>query len=125
MHLSDTPFTIQQPIQRPRLLERVYKPIHTLHWCRVFPLRAQEIGCKWVERKVCPCAVTTALIKDYYIQYFRLYLSLIYHYTLSVPSYDNMEVLTSTNRMSATTFLSLYFLVNMAPDCIFNVTGLV
>ena len=27
------------------------------------------------------------------------------------------------NRMSATTFLSLYFIVNMAPDCIFNVTG--
>ena len=32
-HLSDTPYTIQQPIQRPRLLERVYKPICTLHWC--------------------------------------------------------------------------------------------
>ena len=35
MHLSDTPFTIGQPIRRPRLLERVYKPIRTLHWCRV------------------------------------------------------------------------------------------
>ena len=34
-HLSDTPFTIRQPIWRPHLLERVYKPIHTLHWCRV------------------------------------------------------------------------------------------
>ena len=34
-HLSDTPFAIWQPIQRPRLLERVYKPIHTPHWCRV------------------------------------------------------------------------------------------
>ena len=31
MHLSDIPFTIRQPIQRPRLLERVYKPICTLH----------------------------------------------------------------------------------------------
>ena len=28
-----------------------------------------------------------ALIKDYYIHYFRLYLLLIYHYTLSIPSY--------------------------------------
>ena len=28
------------------------------------------------------------------------------------------------NRMSATTFLSLYFLANMAPDCGFNITGL-
>ena len=35
MHLSDTTFTIWQPIQRPHLLERVYKPIHTPHWCRV------------------------------------------------------------------------------------------
>ena len=34
-HLSDTPFTIWQPIWRPHLLERVYKPIHTLHWCGV------------------------------------------------------------------------------------------
>ena len=34
-HLSDTPFAIQQPIWRPRLLERVYKPIRTPHWCRV------------------------------------------------------------------------------------------
>ena len=34
-HLSDTPFTIQQPIQRPRLLERVCKPIRTPHWCGV------------------------------------------------------------------------------------------
>ena len=46
MHLSDTPFTIRQPIQRPCLFERVYKPICTPHWCRVLPLRAQEIGCK-------------------------------------------------------------------------------
>ena len=30
-HLSDTPFAIRQPIRRPRLLERVYKPIHTPH----------------------------------------------------------------------------------------------
>ena len=30
-----------------------------------------------------------ALIKDYYIQYFRPYLLLIYHYTLSVPGYGN------------------------------------
>ena len=49
------------------------------------------------------------LIKDYVIYYFRLYLLLIYHYTLSVPGYGNMEVLASMNRMSATTFLSLYF----------------
>ena len=61
------------------------------------------------EESACPCAVTAALIKDYYIQYFRLYLLLIYHYTLSIPSYSNMEVLASTNRMSATTFISLYF----------------
>ena len=46
MHLLDTPFAIQQPIQRPHLLERVYKPIHTLHWCGVLSLRALEIGCK-------------------------------------------------------------------------------
>ena len=57
----------------------------------------------------CPHAVTMALIKDCYIQYFRLYLLLIYHYTLSTPGYGNMEVLTSKNRMSAATFLSLYF----------------
>ena len=35
IHLSDTPFTIQQPTWRPRLLERVYKSICTLHWCGV------------------------------------------------------------------------------------------
>ena len=35
-----------------------------------------------------------------------------------------MEVLASTNRMSATTFLSLYFLANMALDCGSNITGL-
>ena len=29
------------------------------------------------------------LIKDYYIQYFRLYLLLIYHYTSSTPGYGN------------------------------------
>ena len=46
MHLLDTPFVIWQPIQRPCLLERVYKPICTPHWCRVLPLRALEIGCK-------------------------------------------------------------------------------
>ena len=34
-HLSDTPFAIRQPIWRPCLLERVYKPIHTPHWCGV------------------------------------------------------------------------------------------
>ena len=34
-----------------------------------------------------------------------------------------MEVLASTNRMSAITFLSLYFLVKMAPDCSGNTTG--
>ena len=31
MHRSDTPFVIWQPICRPHLLERVYKPIHTLY----------------------------------------------------------------------------------------------
>ena len=46
MHLSDTPVTIRQPIQRPCLLERIYKPICILHWCGVLPLRALEIGCK-------------------------------------------------------------------------------
>ena len=30
-HLLDTPFTIRQPIWRPHLLERVYKPICTPH----------------------------------------------------------------------------------------------
>ena len=34
IHRSDTPFIIQQPICRPRLLERVYKPIRIPHWCR-------------------------------------------------------------------------------------------
>ena len=34
-HLSDTPFAIWQPIWRPCLLERVYKPIRTPHWCGV------------------------------------------------------------------------------------------
>ena len=52
MHPSDTPFAIWQPIWRPRLLERVYKPIRTPHWCGVLPLRALEIGCKEGERKV-------------------------------------------------------------------------
>ena len=42
MHLLDTPFTIWQPIWRPHLLERICKPIRTLHWCRVLPLKAQE-----------------------------------------------------------------------------------
>ena len=31
VHHSVTPFIIRQPIWRPRLLERVYKPMHTLH----------------------------------------------------------------------------------------------
>ena len=31
MHRSVTPFVIRQPIRRPRLLERVYKPMHTPH----------------------------------------------------------------------------------------------
>ena len=31
VHCSVTPFTIQQPIWRPRLLERVYKPMCTFH----------------------------------------------------------------------------------------------
>ena len=31
IHRSDTPFIIWQPIHRPRLLERVYKPICTPH----------------------------------------------------------------------------------------------
>ena len=31
MHRSDTPFVIWQPIRRPCLLERVYKPICTPH----------------------------------------------------------------------------------------------
>ena len=31
IHLSDTPFAIRQPIQKPRLLERIYKPIRTPH----------------------------------------------------------------------------------------------
>ena len=33
IHCSDTPFIIRQPISRPHLLEWVYKPIHTPHWC--------------------------------------------------------------------------------------------
>ena len=31
VHCSVTPFVIRQPIQRPHLLERVYKPMRTLH----------------------------------------------------------------------------------------------
>ena len=31
MHYSVTPFVIRQPIHRPRLLERVYKPMRTPH----------------------------------------------------------------------------------------------
>ena len=31
VHCSVTPFIIWQPIQRPHLLERVYKPMRTLH----------------------------------------------------------------------------------------------
>ena len=31
VHCSVTSFIIQQPIQRPRLLESVYKPMHTSH----------------------------------------------------------------------------------------------
>ena len=49
IHHLDTPFIIWQPIHRPRLLERVYKPICTPHWCRDLRsllLRALEIGCK-------------------------------------------------------------------------------
>ena len=44
------------------------------------------------EEGACPCAVTAVLIKDYYTQYFRLYLLLIYHYTLSVPGYGNTMI---------------------------------
>ena len=33
IHHSDTPFIIWQPIWRPCLLERVYKPIRIPHWC--------------------------------------------------------------------------------------------
>ena len=31
VHRSVTPFVIRQPIWRPRLLERVYKPMRTSH----------------------------------------------------------------------------------------------
>ena len=31
VHHSVTPFVIRQPIRRPHLLERVYKPMHTSH----------------------------------------------------------------------------------------------
>ena len=31
VHCSVTPFIIRQPIWRPRLLETVFKPMHTLH----------------------------------------------------------------------------------------------
>ena len=31
MHRSVTPFIIRQPIWRPRLLEKAYKPMHTSH----------------------------------------------------------------------------------------------
>ena len=31
IHRLDTPFVIQQPIHRPRLLERVYKPVCIPH----------------------------------------------------------------------------------------------
>ena len=31
VHCSVTPFIIQQPIQRPHLLKKVYKPMHTSH----------------------------------------------------------------------------------------------
>ena len=41
-HLSDTPFTIPQPIRRPHLLERVYKPIRTPHWCGVLQSSTTE-----------------------------------------------------------------------------------
>ena len=34
------------------------------------------------------------LTKDYYIQYFRLYLLFIYHYTLSIPGYGNTNAIT-------------------------------
>ena len=33
IHLLDTPFVICQPIWRLCPLKRVYKPIHTPHWC--------------------------------------------------------------------------------------------
>ena len=65
-----------------------------------------------------------ALIKDHYIYYFSLYLLLIYHYTLSIPGYSNMEVLASMNRMSAIIFLSFYFLSKNLLDHTFNLTGL-
>ena len=63
------------------------------------------------------------LIKDYYIKYFRLYLLLIYHYTLSIPGYGNMEVLASMNRMSAITFLSFYFSSKNGTGPHFKYTG--
>ena len=60
-HLSDTPFAIQQPIQRPHLLERVYKPIRTPHWCGVLQSSiAESIRDRVLvgrEESVCPCAV--------------------------------------------------------------------
>ena len=45
------------------------------------------------------------LIKDYYIQYFRLYLLLLYHYTLSIPGYGNtwdiaQEIIIEQNQAS-------------------------
>ena len=67
----------------------------TPFFVRLYPMREEQK--KVIQKEI------------YHIQYFRLYLLLIYHYTLNIPSYGNMEVLTSTNRMSATTFLSLYF----------------
>ena len=55
IHRLDTPFIIRQPIHRPHLLERVYKPIRTPHWCgdlQSLLLRTLEMGCKQGEKKV-------------------------------------------------------------------------
>ena len=68
------------------------------------------------EECACPHAVTAALIKDYYIHYFRLYLLLIYHYTLSIPGYGNNIGPIDYTRDED----KIYFCETNKHDCIFK-----
>ena len=62
IHCSDTPFVIRQPIHRPHLLERVYKPIHISHWYG--DLRSLQSAPPLIDEYIAGIHTRQTLVKD-------------------------------------------------------------
>ena len=62
------------------------------------------------EECACPCAVTAALIKDYFYNTLGLTYNKEYHYTLSVPGYGD-TIFSISEIILFSIFLPLYCLV--------------